>query len=111
MHEQWGNLADSLQVIEFIAVQLDFPPALTSMQTFLQYLVHLNLSDESTTIDAVSEHIKTAGAIVTSYIPDNTLLVVIQPDKVEALKQVAGVHRVSPRIAAQHNGDAQLHRA
>ena len=89
-------------------LQLDFPPALTNMQSSLQYLVHLNLSDRATTVDTVSEHLTTAGAAVTSYIPDDTLLVVAQPAQVQAIKQVEGVHLVLPHIKAQHIGDAYL---
>ena len=54
----------------------------------LQYLLHLNASDVD--LDTVTQQIREAGAVVSSYIPDNTLLVTAQPDKLDALKQVAG---------------------
>ena len=57
----------------------------------LQYLLHLNESDVPDNLNTITEQISKAGAIVSSYIPDNTILVVAQPGKLEALKQVAGV--------------------
>lgn len=49
------------------------------------------MSDVHVELDTVTQQIREAGAMVSSYIPDNTLLVVAQPEKLEALKQVAGV--------------------
>lgn len=56
----------------------------------LQYLLHLNASEAHIDLDTVTQQVEEAGAKVSSYIPDNTLLVVTQPEKLEALKQVAG---------------------
>lgn len=71
-----------------------FMSAITGIQHSLvcvQYLLHFNASDESGNLDTVHQQISKAGAHVSSYIPDNTLLVVAQPEKLEALKRLAGV--------------------
>ena len=57
----------------------------------LQYLFHLNVSDVHVDLDTITQQITDAGAVVSSYIPDNTFLVIAQPEKLEALEQVAGV--------------------
>ena len=57
----------------------------------MQYLLHLNASDVSSSFYTIHQQIIEAGAVVSSYIPDNTLLVVAQPEKLEALKKVAGI--------------------
>lgn len=57
----------------------------------LQYLLHLDGSNVSGNLDTIHQQIHKAGAVVSSYIPDNTLLVVAQPEKLEALKSMAGV--------------------
>ena len=57
----------------------------------VQYLFHLNASEAYVDLDTIAQQIEETGAVVSSYIPDNTLLVIAQPEKLEALKQVAGV--------------------
>ncbi|KAL3130908.1 Signal peptide peptidase-like 2A [Trebouxia sp. C0009 RCD-2024] len=77
--------------------------AITGIQHSLvcvQYLLHFNASDESGNLDTVHQQISKAGAHVSSYIPDNTLLVVAQPEKLEALKRLAGVVWVGDYHAA-----------
>ena len=56
----------------------------------LQYLLHFDASTPEDTTDSLLESISRAGAVVSSYIPDQTLLVVAQPEHVEALKQIEG---------------------
>lgn len=90
MHEQWGHLAESVQVKYCQLVPLQYGVHLLT-SCCLQYLLHLNMSDVHVELDTVTQQIREAGAMVSSYIPDNTLLVVAQPEKLEALKQVAGV--------------------
>ena len=57
----------------------------------MQYLLHLNASDVYVDLETVTQQIRESGAVVSSYIPDNTFLVIAQPEKLVALKQVAGV--------------------
>lgn len=57
----------------------------------MQYLTHLNASDAYVDLDTITQQVRATGAVVSSYIPDNTLLVIAQPEKLEALQQVAGV--------------------
>ena len=54
----------------------------------LQYLLHFNAS--SLKSDSLRGDIEAAGALVSSYIPDHTLLVVGRSQAVEALKKIQG---------------------
>ena len=56
----------------------------------MQYLVQFNASELSATVETVTRHLTNAGAVVSSYIPDHTLLVLARPEKVQAIKEVAG---------------------
>lgn len=55
----------------------------------MQYLVHFNASFTSTS--TLTDRIGAVGGIVSSYIPDHTLLVVAEPKVVETLKKLEGL--------------------
>ena len=55
----------------------------------MQYLVHFEGS--STSAEGLTKQIGTTGGQVSSYIPDDTLLVVAQPNLLPALQQLPGV--------------------
>ena len=57
----------------------------------LQYLLHFDASAPEDTTESLLDSIKHAGAVVSSYIPDQTLLVIAQPERVEALKKIEGL--------------------
>ena len=64
---------------------------LSDSSSRFQYLLHYDASIAKASTAVLVQSIKQAGGIVSSYIPDHTLLVIAQPKSVEALKQLEGL--------------------
>lgn len=97
-HKLWGHLRQGVQVAvkafsqALLMLLLDLLQQCTaSLSSFmhLQYLVHFDTA--MTSAEELTQQIQTAGGSVSSYIPEDTLVVVALSSQLSHLQQLAGV--------------------